>query len=416
MTLTRRQMIQAAGAAGAAGVGLASSSRMFGHAFAADGEIVVVSLLDASGPINIYGLPMIDATAFAVEAINASGGVLGKKLKLQQYDSQSDNKVYAQYAAQAFLKDKAAVMMGGITSASREAMRPVVNKYKQIYFYNEQYEGGVCDKFLFCTGVTPAQQLGNLIPWAVETYGKKFYTLAADYNYGHISADWVKKYLTQAGGELLGQEFIPLDVVNFDSTIQRIQQQKPDVVMSLLVGGNHIAYYRQHAAAGLKDKLPIVSATFGLGNEQVVLDPSEVEGLTVIYPYFQELDNPTNNAWVEAWHKKFGANSPPITDSSCTVWNGWHLWAMAVNKAGSLEVDKVTAALESGLTFDSPEGLVSLDPQSHHVVHTVNLAKVNGKRGFDIIKTWPSVPPADTIAVCDLIKNPDTHTQFLPQL
>src|SRR2546429_9212280 len=92
------------------------------------------------------------------------------------------------------------VLMGGITSASREAVRPVVGKYKQVYFYNEQYEGGVCDKLVFCTGVTPAQQLGTLIPWAVKEYGKKVYTLAADYNYGHISADWGKGFLGKAGG------------------------------------------------------------------------------------------------------------------------------------------------------------------------------------------------------------------------
>ena len=411
--LTRRQALKGLAIAGAS---VAPIPLLKSRAFAADDEIVVASLLDASGPINIYGLPMIDSTAFAIDDINANGGVLGKKLKLIQLDTQSDNKVYAEYASRVILKDKVGVFMCGITSASREAMRPVVDKHKQVYFYNEQYEGGVCDKFVFCTGVTPAQQLGILIPWAIESYGKKFYTLAADYNYGHISADWVKFYLKQSGGELLGEEFIPLDVVNFDSVIQRIQQNKPDVVMSLLVGGNHIAYYRQHAAAGLKDKTPIVSATFGLGNEQVVLDPAEVEGLVVIYPYFQELDNPVNKAWVESWHKRFGADYTYVTDSACTVWNGWHLWAMAVNKAGSLESGKVIGALESGLAFDSPEGKISLDPQSHHVVHSVNLAKVNGTRGFDIVKSWASVPPSDTIAVCDLIKNPDTHTQFTPQL
>ena len=90
--------------------------------------------------------------------------------------------------------------------------------------------------------------------------------LAADYNYGHISADWVKVYLQQAKGELLGQEFIPLDVVDFGSVIQRIQSAGPSVVFSLLVGGNHIAFYRQFAAAGLNKKSrssrrPSVSAT-----------------------------------------------------------------------------------------------------------------------------------------------------------
>jgi urea transport system substrate-binding protein len=411
MSILRREMMQ-----GLLGTGMiAAGTMLLGRDGLSADEIPVGSILDATGPINIYGLPMIDATRFAVDHINATGGVLGRKLRLIQTDCQSNNQIYAQNAVKLILEDKVAVLMGGITSASREAVRPMVDKYGALYFYNEQYEGGVCDKLVFCTGVTPAQQLGVLIPWATKKYGKKVYTLAADYNYGHISADWVKVYLKEAGGELLGEEFIPLDVVNFDSVIQRLQTAKPDVVMSLLVGGNHIAFYRQFAAAGLKGRMAIVSATFGLGNEQVVLRPEEAQGLIVIYPYFQELDNPVNKEWVAAWHKRFGANYPYITDSACTVWNGWHIWAAAVDKAGSLDSKAVIAALESGIAFDSPEGHITLDPKSHHVVHSAHLAKVNDKHGFDILESFSNIAPVDTMKVCDLIANPNQHKQYTPK-
>jgi urea transport system substrate-binding protein len=411
MHVSRRQVLREGAVAG---LGMSTSMLLGRQAKAAD-DIAVGSILDATGPINIYGLPMIDATKFAVDAINQSGGVLGRKLRLIQADCQSNNQVYAQNAVKLILDDKVSVLMGGITSASREAVRPAVDRYSAVYFYNEQYEGGVCDKLVFCTGVTPAQQLGVLVPWAAKQHGKRFYTLAADYNYGHISADWVKVYLKATGGELSGEEFIPLDVVNFDSVIQRLQSAKPDVVMSLLVGGNHIAFYRQFAAAGLKEKMAIVSATFGLGNEQVVLKPQEAEGIVVIYPYFQELDNAVNKDWVAAWRKRFGANYTYITDSACTVWNGWHLWAMAVNKANSLDRDKVIAALETELTFDSPEGHIRLDPKSHHVVHSVHLAKVNDKNGFAIMESFANVEPSDTMKVCDLIANPNEHKQYTPK-
>ena len=411
MHVSRRQVLRD-GAVASLGM---SASMLLGRQAKAAEDIAVGSILDATGPINIYGLPMIDATKFAVDAINQSGGVLGRKLRLIEADCQSNNQVYAQNAVKLILDDKVSVLMGGITSASREAVRPVVDKYSAAYFYNEQYEGGVCDKLVFCTGVTPAQQLGVLVPWAAKQHGKRFYTLAADYNYGHISADWVKVYLKAAGGELSGEEFIPLDVVNFDSVIQRLQSAKPDVIMSLLVGGNHIAFYRQFAAAGLKEKMAIVSATFGLGNEQVVLKPQEAEGIVVIYPYFQELDNAVNKDWVAAWRKRFGANYTYITDSACTVWNGWHLWAMAVNKANSLDRDKVIAALETGLTFDSPEGTIRLDPKSHHVVHSVHLAKVNNKNGFSIMESFANVEPSDTMKVCDLTANPNEHKQYTPK-
>jgi urea transport system substrate-binding protein len=412
MAVTRRSALRGVSALGfmAAAPPVFTGSRAF-----AQDDIPVGSILDGTGPINIYGLPMIDATRFALEDINANGGVLGRPLRLIAHDAQSNNQLYTEYASKLILEDEVAVLMGGITSASREAMRPVVNRYQALYFYNEQYEGGVCDKYVFCTGVTPAQQLGVLVPWAVENHGPAFYTLAADYNYGHISADWVKVFLDKAGGNEVGREFIPLDVVDFSSVIQRIEQNRPDVVMSLLVGGNHIAFYRQFAAAGLRTRMQILSPTFGLGNEQVVPSPEEAEGIVVIYPYFQELDNPTNRAWVQGWHDRYGADYTYITDSACTVWNGWHLWAMAANQAGSLEREPVTEVLESGLTFESPEGQIKLDPQSHHVVHTVHLARVNDQRGFDITETLANLEPSDTKDVCDLIANPDQHTQFTPR-
>ncbi len=382
---------------------------------AAGGEIKVGSLLDGTGPINIYGLPMIDATQFAINDINANGGVLGKKLKLVAFDTQSTNERYTQYATRLILQEKVAVIHGGITSASREAIRPLMKKQKMLYFYNEQYEGGVCDKYVFATGVTPAQQLGTLVPWAIKEYGSKAYTIAADYNYGHISADWVKVFLNKNGGSLVKEEFFPLDVTDFSATVNKIQEAKPSFVMSLLVGGNHIAFYRQYAAAGMKDKIPIVSPTIGLGNEQVVLAPKEAQGITVVYPYFQELDNAANREFVKRWRARFGAKHAYITDSANIVWTGWHLWAMAVNKAGSLELGKVIKALESGLTFDAPEGQVKLDPQSHHIIHTVHLAQVNDKRGFKILKTFPNVPPTDTMDVCNLLTNPNQHVQYTPR-
>src|SRR5262245_24427923 len=166
--LTRRQALQGLSAASA---GLALAGVPFHRVSAQADEIVVGSLLDSTGPINIYGLPMVDATKFAIDDINAAGGVLGKKLRLVQFDTQSNNQLYTQYATQLVLENQVAVLMGGITSASREAVRPVVNKYGALYFYNEQYEGGVCDKNVFCTGVTPAQQIGNLVPWVIPEYG-----------------------------------------------------------------------------------------------------------------------------------------------------------------------------------------------------------------------------------------------------
>src|SRR6185437_12045511 len=105
-------------------------------------------------------------------------------------------------------------------------------------------------------------------------------------------------------------DFFPLDVTDFGATIQKIQAAKPDVVVSALVGGAHISFYRQWAAAGLKSRIPMCSTTFGVGNESLVLSPEEGNGLVCAFSYFQEVDNPANKAFLQKFHAKLGPKAP----------------------------------------------------------------------------------------------------------
>ena len=249
--------------------------------------------------------------------------------------------LYTQFAQQAALKDKVAVVHGGITSASREVIRPVLDRFKTLYFYNTQYEGGVCDRDQFDTGVTPAQTVEKLVPYAMKKWGKKVYVIAADYNYGQITSQWVKKYVTDNGGEVASIEFFPLDVTNFSSTISKIQAAKPDFVWSALVGGAHISFYRQWAAAGVSKTIPMASTTFAVGNEHIVLSPDECNGMLVCYNYFEGVKNPVNTAFLERFHKRFGADYPNVTELAMGTYQGFQLWAEGVKKAGSVDRLKV---------------------------------------------------------------------------
>lgn len=396
-------------------IGLAACGSSGGESSSSSsgGEVVVGSLLDTTGPLDIYGKEMTNATNMAIDDINENGGVLGEKLKLVAFDTQSDDTKYTQYANQLALKEHPAVVMGGITSASREAIRPIFDRNKLLYFYNEQYEGGVCDINTFNTGVVPSQQLKALIPWAIENIGPKLYVVAAEYNYGEISAEWVKKYAEENGGTVVGTEFVPLESSDFSSVISHLQTTKPDVVVSLLVGGEHIPFYRTFNSTGLNSEMKIVSPTFGLGNEQVVLPPNESKDITVAYPYIESLDNPANKKFVQEYKKRFGANAY-VTDSAVTVWNGWHLWAEAVEKAGTTDREAVIEALQSGISFDSPSGKVTMEPGSHHMTQDISIAETNDEHGFSVISTKANVPPSYENEVCDLVSNPTTNQQFTP--
>ena len=401
MTVTRRRFLAGASASAAA----LAAPAIIGRAQAAD-TIKFVSILDQSGGLDIYGKPMVDTTRMAIDEMNAAGGLLGKQIELQVYDPQSTIQFYTQYATQAAAGDKADVVHAGITSASREAIRPTFARFRTLYFYNVQYEGGVCDLNNFCTGSTPAQTVEKLVPHTMKKWGKKVYIVAADYNYGQITAQWVRKFVADNGGETVETEFFPLDVTNFGPTIKKIQAAKPDMVMSALVGGAHVSFYRQYAAAGMNKSVPIASTTFGVGNEHKLISAQEGDGMICAYSYFEEIDSPTNKDFVARFKAHRGEDAPTLNELATRSYEGAWLWAEGVKQAGTVERMPVIEALRSGISYEGPSGTVAIEPKTNHCRQNVYLAELKDQ-AFHILETHEDQPPADTLLVCDLVADPN---------
>jgi branched-chain amino acid transport system substrate-binding protein len=374
----------------------------------------IAAIFDQTGGLNIYGIQQNNALKLAVDDINTKGGVLGAPIDVVSYDAQSEQSKYIQYSNTAILKDQVKALFAGLTSSSREAIRPIARKANIPYFYSALYEGGACDKQTFVTGSSASQQLSVLIDWAVKKYGKKIYVMAPDYNFGTISAHWIKEYAKKAGAEVVGVDFLALTVTDYAPTIQKIQAAKPDFVVALPVGANQTGFLEQFAAAGLKDTIGMVSTNYGSGNQQVVVSPEAGKGLIASQGYFQPVENPANAAFVKLWQAKYGSETP-IVSEAVDVWNAVHLWAAAVNKAGSADTKPVVAALESGLTFDAPNGSVKLEPGSHHLRQNIYIAEGDDKHSFKIVETFPDAAPTYENEKCDLVAHPSLAQQFTPE-
>lgn len=406
--VSRRQFLQATG------IGLAASlAPHFVAAQVAD-KIRVGAILDLSGPFQPFGTQKLRMLQLTVEEINAAGGLLGKQIELVSYDAQSNNQLYTQYAQQLALKDKVAVVHAGLQSSSREVIRPVLRRANMLYFYNTPYEGGVCDRNAFLTGTTPEQLLKNLLPYMVKRFGKRMYILAADYNFGQLSEKWTRKLAKDIGAEVVASEFFPLDVNQFGATISKIQAAKPDFIVNTFVGPAHASFYGQWAASGMKGKIPICSQTFGEGGETVRMPQDITEGIVVCYSYMDEIDTPANKAFID----KFKARHPDygyVGDLAMAEMLGMRMWAEGVKKAGSINRDAVTKALETGLSIETPAGKVTLDPQTHHCIFNMYLAECKAGR-FNIVQRFEQVRPTNQDNVCDLIKRPTTNQQFEPKI
>ena len=374
----------------------------------------VGAIYDLSGPLQGFGQNQWRCAQMAIDEINASGGLLGQQLEVKVYDSQSQMQFYNQFANNLALRDRVVVVQGGLTSSSREVIRPILNRLKTLYIYNTNYEGGVCDRNFFATGSTPGGYVDLLVSEAARRWGKKVYILAADYNYGQITAQWIRKATSDLGGTVVGEEFFPLDVNQFGPTISKIQAAKPDYVLNVFVGPAHGSFYGQWATAGMNKRIPMMSTTFGAAGEVSRVPPEVGDGIMVAGSYYEDLDTPENKAWLAEFRKRNGTDYGYLTDVPTKDWYGWKLWAEAVTKAGSVDRNKVIEVMESGLGIDGPGGPITVDAKTHHCSMDMYLAQVSGGK-FNILKRHPNIPPTNTGNQCDLLANPNTNTMFIPK-
>ena len=383
-----------------------------GAAFAAD-PIKLGVLEDQSGDFAAATLGKVHAIQLAADEINKAGGIDGRPLELVVYDTQSDNTRYQEFMRRVLQRDKVDAVFAGFSSSSREAYRPIVNQFDGLAFYNNQYEGGVCDANMIITGAVPEQQFSTLIPWMMENYGKKVYTIAADFNFGQISAEWVRRLVEENGGEMVGEEFIPLGVSQFSQSIQNIQKAKPDFVVTLLVGTAQASYYEQASAANLA--LPMASSVnVGQGYEHKRFKPPSLKDMYVTTNYIEEVDTPQSKAFVEKFKAAY-PDEPYVNQEAENSYLAVYLYKQMVERAKSTKRDDLRAEIAKGdVCMDAPEGKVCLDPKSQHMSHTIYLAKVGEDHSITFPKVWEDIKPYWLgEAGCDLTKN-DPSEQYTP--
>ncbi len=381
---------------------------------AAQATPVKVGLLeDVSGDLALIGIPKLHGSILAAEEINKGGGILGRPIELIHLDPQGDNARYQEFARRVLQRDKVDVLIGGITSASREAIRQLARRANTLYFYTNQYEGGVCDANMISVGAVPEQQLSTLIPWMVEKFGKKVYTVAADYNFGQLTAEWTRDLLKKPGGEVIGQEFIPLGVSQFGQTIQNIQKAKPDWLMMLNVGAAQDSFFEQAAAAKLG--LPMGSPIkVMLGFEHKRFQRPALENMYAAANWFEEIDTPAAEDFKKRWRAKF-PDEKYINDMGYNAYVAMYMYKMLVESAKSTDKKKIREVIATGnACIEAPEGKICIDPKSQHTSHHMRLIGVNADHSVKVIKDFGEIKPYWLGEVgCDLTKA-DPKEQYSP--
>ncbi len=353
-------------------------------------ETIKVGILHSlSGTMSISEITVRDSTLLAIEEINAAGGVLGKQIEPIVEDGASDWPTFAEKAGKLLLEDEVAVVFGCWTSSSRKAVKPVFEENNGLLFYPVQYEGLEQSPNIFYTGATTNQQIVPAVEYLLEQGKSKFFLLGSDYVFPRTSNTIIRAQLAAAGAETVGEEYVPLGGTEFSTIIDKIKEAAPDVIFNTLNGDSNVAFFKQYKDAGYTaETLPTLSVSIaeeevgGIGIENIV-------GHWVAWNYYQTVESETNTKFVEAFKAKYGEDRV-TSDPMEAGYFGVYLWAAAVEAAGTTDVDAVRAAA-GGITFEAPEGTVTIDGDNQHTYKIVRIGQIREDGLIDSI--WETEGP-----------------------
>ncbi|WP_016693075.1 urea ABC transporter substrate-binding protein [Rhodococcus rhodochrous] len=338
--------------------------------------IKVGSLNSLSGTMAISEVTVRDSIALAVEEINADGGVLGKQIEIVSEDGASEPTVFAEKAEKLIGSDCVAAVFGGWTSSSRKAMLPVFEDRNALLYYPVQYEGLESSSNIFYTGATTNQQIVPALDYLKEQGVKSLYLVGSDYVFPQTANRIIKAYAEANGIEIKGEDYTPLGSTDFSTIVNKVRTADADAVFNTLNGDSNVAFFREYTNAGLNAKdMPVVSVS--IAEEEVGgIGAQNIEGQLTAWNYYQTVDSPENASFVEAYKAKYGANKP-TSDPMEAAYTSVYLWKNTVEKAESFEVDDVIEAAD-GVTFDAPEGTVTIDGDNHHITKTARIGEIRG--------------------------------------
>ena len=403
MKITRRTLTTAAAAASV--LGLPTLAR------AQTGPIRVGILHSLSGTMAISETVLKDVALMAIDELNAAGGVLGRRVEPVVVDPASNWPLFAELARRLIAQERVAAVFGCWTSVSRKSVLPVFEELNSILYYPVQYEGEELSRNIFYTGAAPNQQAIPAVEYLLSRDGgsaRRFVLLGTDYVYPRTTNKILRAFLRSRNvpdADIL-EDYTPFGHMDYQSIIARIRrfagEGRKTAVVSTINGDSNVPFYRELGNQGLRaTDVPVVA--FSVGEEELRgVDTRPLVGHLAAWNYFMSLRTPANTEFVRKWtefaraRNIAGHRERPLTnDPMEATYIGIHMWKQAVERARSIETDRVIPAM-AGQTFAAPSGhTVRMDDTSHHLHKPVFIGEVRADGQFSVVWRTPGLVAAD---------------------
>ena len=363
--------------------------------------IKVGVLHSLSGTMAISETTLKDTVLMLVEEQNKKGGLLGKKLEAVVVDPASNWPLFAERARELLAKDKVDVVFGCWTSVSRKSVLPVFEELNGLLFYPVQYEGEESSKNVIYTGAAPNQQAIPAVDYLMNDLEVERWVLAGtDYVYPRTTNKILEAYLKAKGvaAEDIMVNYTPFGHSDWQSIVSDINAfgsaGKKTAVVSTINGDANVPFYKELGNQKISaEDIPVVA--FSVGAEELSgIDTGPLVGHLAAWNYVVSVDTPENAAFIKQWQTFIKSQKRVTNDPMEAHYVGFNLWAQAVEKAGTTDVDKVLAALPGLETPNLTGGVAKMLP-NHHITKPVLIGEITKNGQFDVVWETDGTVPGD---------------------
>jgi len=400
--VSRRTVIKA-GLAGAAATGLAG----FPFISRAQSDVIRIGhLTPRTGFLGVLGEYAVQAVDMAVDEINRAGGVMGRKIELLKEDSVNPQTASTK-AERMVERDKVAMLIGEISSASALTIGQVAERTKTLFINtganSDQLRGKSCNRYMFhieSQNSMYVRTCGRSLLAQGLVRGKKWFSLTADYAFGHDPLRVAKKFMAANGGEFAADKLVPTDVTDFSPLLLEIRNAKPDLVISNLAGNQITAFLKQYAEFGL----PFPTAGFGF--DTAVAWAAGKGNFAGTWPlvWHHLIETPATKKFVADFTARY---KRPPENQAWGDYNAMKIVAQAMAETKSTDSIKIVEHFEKEAKFPlmkTRDGYFrKSDHQMMHEMYTVKaIPAAQLKNEWDIFTSSPPVPgpnePLEAIA------------------
>jgi branched-chain amino acid transport system substrate-binding protein len=348
-------------------------------------------LYSTTGPYGAMGRDGHDGAEFAISELRAE---LGQAIEPVFVDPHANIDSYLE-GARSILRDHGCRhIIGTITSLARKEVIPLVEKHDGLLWYMCAYEGFEANDNVIYTGACPNQHLIPLFDYLIPRFGNRPYLVGANYVWGWEMNRLARELITDAGGEVLGERYLPFEETAVERIVAEIENRRPSFILNNLIGPSSYAFLAAIRALGARDpaflpeNCPVVSCDLTECELQDIGDSVAVGQLSTA-SYFDSVDTLENRAFKHRVADRFGPDRK-ISQVFASAYTSVRLCVEAIAAAGTDEPHAVRRQV-SAVAKPTVLGPLVIDPETHHAALPFLLGRINAERGFDIIASRTAI-------------------------